>query len=66
MDYDINKLGDWISVDQLDMSYLSSNPNPEAMRILMRNPHKIYWFWLARNPCLEAMNIVKKNMNKRN
>ena len=64
MDYDRYKLRDWISIDQLNMCYLSSNPCPEAMRLLRERPDNMYWYWLARNPCPEAIEMIKENLHK--
>jgi hypothetical protein len=39
-----------IEPDRVGWLSISRNPSPEAIRLLMRFPDKIKWFYLSRNP----------------
>jgi len=54
------KLLDWIPLDKIDWSYLSSNPN--AIHLLEQNIDKIDWKDLSRNP--NAISILEQNMDE--
>ncbi len=54
------KLLDWIPLEKLNWSYLSSNP--KAIHLLEQNPDKISWFHLSINP--EAIHLLEQNPDK--
>ena len=56
------KLLDWIKIGENDYKYLSSNPNSNAIEILMKNPDKIDWEFISLNP--SAIKIIKENLDK--
>ena len=56
------KLRDWIDLEKLDWSLLSSNPN--AMELLETNQDKIHWYNLSFNPSIFKLDY--KAMRKNN
>ena len=56
------KLRDWISMERLDWTILSSNPN--ACRLLEQNPDKIGWYFLSHNT--NAIHLLKENPDEIN
>lgn len=62
MDYDVYKLRDWISMDMITISCLSKSTNSEAMRLLRQYPNEFDWYYLSSNPCPEALELIKENI----
>jgi len=54
------KLRDWIPIEKLNCGGLSMNPN--AIRLLEKNPGKIDWYYLSRNP--NAIHLLEKIQRK--
>ena len=44
---------------ELDWEYVCLTPTVKSMRLLEKNPDKIYWPWLSLNPA--AMHLLEKN-----
>jgi len=57
MHWNYLKLRDWISLNTLDWSLLSANPN--AIKLLEANLDKVSWDALSRNP--NAIRILEAN-----
>jgi hypothetical protein len=47
---------------KLNAAYLSANPNDDALRLLLtREPDRIDWYELSRNPCHTALRHLRAN-----
>ena len=58
----MNRLSDWIEIDNLYWPTLSKNPN--AIDLLEQNKHKIDWYNISCNP--KAIHLLEQNINKIN
>jgi hypothetical protein len=47
--------------NMVDWCYISANPSMTS--ILEKNIDKINWTWLSSNPSIDAMNIIKNNLD---
>ena len=50
-------LHDWIKFEKLHYVFLSSNPNKNVIRLLEKNPEKIDWSELSRNPVYRSSSL---------
>ena len=50
------------NIDKIDWDWLSSNPHPNAIHMLEKNPNTIRWWHLSQNP--SAIHILEKNLDK--
>ena len=60
IDYTPYKLRDWIDIDKIDWTWLSSNPN--AIHLLEENQDRIDWNFLSMNP--NAIHLLEQNIDK--
>ena len=58
------KLLDWISLERLDWSRLSMNPNDGAITLLKQSPEKIDYGFLVCNTNDRAIDLLLENSEK--
>ena len=56
----IFKLRDWIDIEKLNFTILSSNPS--AIELLKTKPKEVVWYQLSSNP--NAIELLKMNPRK--